>query len=159
MRFLFAELDSYAVFCQDRNYLEEKVAAVFIKKFKLLRYIILKATTGVLFWNLADMNFWPQFLKRTYGGVWSFPKGFSVILSTAWAKVFRGTAIFGIIASKIYHCYIIMIHIQFYFTFCTFSFFIRFALVFYIFKFVCFFTKKIVLFKKDQIQKQGFHTQ
>ena len=61
-----------------------------------------------------------------------------------------------IIACKIYHCYIIMIHIQFYFTFCTFSFFIRFALVFYIFKFVCFFTKKM-LFKKDQIQKQGLH--
>ena len=114
-----------------------------MKKFKLLRYIILKAATGVLLWKLADMNFWPQFLKITYGGVWSFPKGFSVILSTTFAKVFCRTAIFGIIASKVYKCYIIMIHIQFCFTF---SFFLHFALVLYIFKFVRFFTKKIVLF-------------
>ena len=115
--FLFAVLDSCAVFCQDRNYLQEKVAAVFMKKFKLLRYIILKATIEALLWKLADMNFWPQFLKITYGGVWSFPKSFSVILSTTFAKVFCGTAIFGIIASKAYHCYIIMIHIQFCFAF------------------------------------------
>ena len=50
---------------------------------------------------------------------------------------------FSIIASKVYKCYIIMIHIQFCFTF---SFFLHFALVLYIFKFVFFFAKKIVLF-------------
>ena len=52
-------------------------------------------STGVLFYKLAGMNFWSQFLKSTFGGVWSFPKGFSVILSTTWANVFRGTAVFG----------------------------------------------------------------
>ena len=111
-----------------------------MRKFKLLRYVILKATAGVVLWKLADMNFLPQFLKTTYGGVWSFPKVFLVILST---KVFCGTAIFGIIASKIYHCYIIMIHIQFCFTV---QIFLNFALFLYILEFAYFFTKKIVLF-------------
>ena len=112
-----------------------------MKKFKLLRYIILKATTG------AMKNSWYEFLATILDNyLWR-----CLILSQGFFSYFEHDFCKGLLwnsnfwnnsfqsISLLYHhdTYTVLFYI---------FIFLHFALLLYIFKFVCFFTKKIVLF-------------
>ena len=130
-RQLYRILSRYKLFRRkSSSSFPEEIRAVKVYNFKSNNWgFVVKISWYEFLASILESYLWRNYLLVIT--FWSFPKGLSVILSTTLAKVFCRKANFGIIASKIYHCYIIIIHIKFCFTLSFFFYILHWAYIFF----------------------------